>query len=378
MSYRSETGVAAAPRLPTTGPTYLPGLNGIRAIAATIVVLWHSDQFARFFGLTPNGFSSSGMAGSAVTMFFVLSGYLITLLLIKEKQRFGTIDVARFYGRRILRIWPVYYLTILLGVLMTTAGMGNDDADSARVFLYVIFLPNLAYASGIAIFLITPLWSVGVEEQFYLLWPWVVRRSQNLPRSLAQIILLYAALKTAARFLENGPIYSFLTMTSIDAMAIGGMYAWMLTSNTGLEIAFSRKLQVLCWATLLGGIIYKPLTITNLIDPEIHALIYGILILNVSANPRTLISLENPVCNFVGRMSYGLYAYHVLVICSIGPAMAPSIAKMEPSWLRALVAIGTCYFTTLFLAYLSHHLWERRFLFWKQRLAKISSTDKAL
>ena len=74
-------------------PFYLPGLNGIRALAASIVVLWHTDEFTHLFGLEGYGFGATGMAGAAVVMFFVLSGFLITLLLLKELEKTQTISI---------------------------------------------------------------------------------------------------------------------------------------------------------------------------------------------------------------------------------------------------------------------------------------------
>src|SRR5689334_8676740 len=96
---------------------YFPGLNGIRAIAASLVLIWHAKKFRSLLGLLP-GPEPTPMAGFAVTMFFVLSGFLITYLLLTEKERFGSISRRRFYVRRILRIWPPYYLAVALGLLL--------------------------------------------------------------------------------------------------------------------------------------------------------------------------------------------------------------------------------------------------------------------
>jgi len=85
-------------------PKYFKGLNGIRAIASILVVIWHIDQYAYLFSITPFGFHKNGMAGNAVDMFFVLSGFLITYLLLTEKEKTKTIDFKKFYLRRIYRI----------------------------------------------------------------------------------------------------------------------------------------------------------------------------------------------------------------------------------------------------------------------------------
>lgn len=94
--------------------SYFPGLNGLRAIAALVVIVWHADIFIVSFSLADFGLKQSGLAGYAVNLFFVLSGFLITYLLMVEKEKTGTIDVKKFYMRRVLRIWPLYYVSILI------------------------------------------------------------------------------------------------------------------------------------------------------------------------------------------------------------------------------------------------------------------------
>src|SRR4051812_1692668 len=106
---------------------YLPGLNGIRAIAALIVIVFHIDNYLPMFNLPQIGFSTHQMASYAVVIFFALSGYLITYLLLAEKKRFQQIDLAKFYMRRILRIWPVYYVVILMGIIFFLAYPSSNE-----------------------------------------------------------------------------------------------------------------------------------------------------------------------------------------------------------------------------------------------------------
>src|SRR5436190_23097005 len=97
---------------------YFKGLNGIRAIAVMIVIVFHIDQFIGLFGLKTFGFYETGMAAYGVNLFFVLSGFLITYLLLMEKSKFEKIDLRKFYLRRIFRIWPIYYLLIIVTVIL--------------------------------------------------------------------------------------------------------------------------------------------------------------------------------------------------------------------------------------------------------------------
>lgn len=360
--------------------TYLPGLNGVRALAASIVLLWHVDQFAHLFGLESYGYGATGMSGSAVTFFFVLSGFLITLLLLKEQARFGSIDVMKFYGRRVLRIWPLYYLATLLTLFffqhLPTDKLPDKDLGTAFL-LYIFFMPNVAYAFDFGIRSILPLWSVGVEEQFYLVWPWLFKSSKRLPRILWGIIIGFLIVKTGARFLENGPFYNLLRMTTIDCMAAGGLCAWaVFTESKWLKVIHSVWVQVFCWTFLLIGIVYKPLQITSLLDAETHAVVYACIIVNVSTNRNTLITLENPVANFLGRISYGIYVYHMPVICCLAYYLGPTILSIQPAWARLGVALALTFGITVLVAKISHRYFESWFLAKKNRLALVPSTDK--
>lgn len=361
-------------------PTYLPGLNGIRAIAASIVLLWHADQFAYLFGLESYGYGANGMSGSAVTFFFVLSGFLITLLLIKEKERFESVDVIRFYGRRILRIWPVYYLA-LFASLLVVQHLPTDRLPEQKVLafsLYLGLLPNAALAWNLGILSIKPLWSVGVEEQFYLVWPWLVRRAKNLPRVLWTIIVGFLVLKIGARFLEDGPFYELLRLTTIDCMAMGGLCAWMVhTRSRWLRLIYARWLQVSCWCFLVVSIVHRPIQLTSLLDAETQGVVYAVLITNVSTNPATLLTLENPIANFFGRISYGMYVYHMPVICVLSHYFSPLVLNIHPAWARQGVVIGLVFTVTVMLALVSYRYFETPFLARKSKLALIPSTDKS-
>lgn len=364
-----------------SSPTYLPGLNGIRALAASIVLLWHSDEFAYLFDLPSYGYGSTGMAGSAVVLFFVLSGYLITLLLLKEKDRFQTVNVKKFYARRILRIWPVYFVAIVVCALflrfLPTDQIPKEGFGSS-IWMYAFFLPNLAYAIKVSIRSIRPLWSVGVEEQFYLFWPWLFRWAKNLPRILWGIIVAYVALKTSARFLENGPVYQLIRLTAFDCMAVGGLFAWMIhTKHRFLKYVYSKPTQVFCWLFLAISILHKPLQITSLLSAETQAGVYGCIISNVSTNPDTLITLENRLANSLGRISYGLYVYHMPVICTLAYFVKPYILSITPAWSRLGIVIALIFGTTCIIANLSYILMESKLLAMKSKFALVASTDKS-
>lgn len=355
---------------------YFRGLNGIRAIAAFIVISFHIDQFLRLFGLASFGYHNTGMAGFGVTLFFVLSGYLITFLLLTEKQQFGKVDLLKFYKRRILRIWPIYYLLLVITTVLIFSGalLVTDHKVTGNLFLYLFLLAN--FTSG-NIITLTPLWSVGVEEQFYLFWPLLLNASKNVLRSLLIIIFIYLAIKIGFRIFENGNGYSIVYITAFDGMAIGGIMANFVFENRSiLKIFYHPVLQIFSWLFLAVSIFYKPVHLFSLFDSELHAIFYSIIIVNVSTNPRTLINLENRILNFLGRISYGLYVYHMLIIWILSLILKGRIQGMTGNkYIQYSCVYALIYGTTIFVAYLSYRYFESHFLKLKLRFAKVHSSN---
>jgi peptidoglycan/LPS O-acetylase OafA/YrhL len=179
----AQPATAAAQAMPP-GKLYFPGLNGLRAVAASLVVLGHYDQVAKRYGLptmVPNEEITLGLSINAVGIFFVLSGFLLTYLLMAEKAKHGRIALGKFYMRRILRIWPLYYIILLIGFglfpLLEFAHapgyvIGLEQDGIGTLLLYIFMLPHVVFAYiNNEIVVVSVLWSIGVEETFYLFWP---------------------------------------------------------------------------------------------------------------------------------------------------------------------------------------------------------------
>ena len=191
---------------PGTPNIYFPNLNGVRFVAAMAVVIHHVVQFQQFFdpSFEIRGAASIDLMGPlGVVLFFVLSGFLITYLLLTEQATTGRIAVKEFYIRRVLRIWPLYYLIVLLGLVILpridflAVPVLTDNISrhyALRVFLYVAFLPNVASALSPIPFA-SQAWSVGVEEQFYLIWPNLLRWVRRPIPALLGVIVAYLAIR---------------------------------------------------------------------------------------------------------------------------------------------------------------------------------------
>ncbi|MCB0696751.1 MAG: acyltransferase, partial [Chitinophagaceae bacterium] len=173
---------------------YFKNLNGVRFLAALVVIIHHIEM-GKFWLGQPNIYKNSFVGGVfgqlGIILFFVLSGFLITYLLLEEHRRSGTISIKSFYMRRILRIWPVYYLIIILSFFvfphfdfffLPSFSEHINESFWIKAGLYLSFLPNLGYTLYTHIAYATQTWSVGVEEQFYLIWPvlmlWAIKKKK--------------------------------------------------------------------------------------------------------------------------------------------------------------------------------------------------------
>ncbi|HMC96667.1 MAG TPA: acyltransferase [Flavobacteriales bacterium] len=346
---------------------HFKGLTEIRGIAALVVLFCHADQFQEIFGNEPMGLAATGIAGHAVTIFFVLSGFLITYLLRSELATNGTLSIRKFYVRRILRIWPVYYLALLAAVLLFLSGYTEAPGRPlASVALYTVMLPNVAYAALLSIRTISPLWSVGVEEQFYLIWPWIVRMRKDPVKSLLVIIVAYLILRIVVYIMDpTGGLYALVYLTRIDCMAIGGLLAcFQAGQRTGiLRILHHPICQTLAYAILVLPLVV-PFELPANLELEVYALASGVLILNVATNPRTLLPLDFRPLRFFGLLSYGIYSYHLIVLFALRPLLQDA---------HPLVIHLAVFGSTTLMAYLSYHLMEQRALRYKDRFAVVKS-----
>jgi len=163
---------------------YFPNLNGLRFIAAIMVFIHHMELLKSSFNLSNFWENKSifilGKLG--VVLFFVLSGFLITYLLLEEEQQTKKINIKNFFKRRILRIWPLYYLILILSFFILPnfqffefpgKPFSFSDFPLKALLLYLFMLPNMAAANLASIPFASQSWSIGTEEQFYIIWPFI-------------------------------------------------------------------------------------------------------------------------------------------------------------------------------------------------------------
>jgi peptidoglycan/LPS O-acetylase OafA/YrhL len=331
-----------------------------------------------------------------VTLFFVLSGFLITYLLLTELQTTSTVRIRNFYMRRILRIWPLYYFIVLLAWVlvprlrifdfpMFRSPFGPEYLS--RISFFLLLCPQLALPRLVTPTLAGPLWSVGVEEQFYAFWPWLVRafKGRILLPCLAVIALCVLAgleVKYAQRRWKDPAVADTLTYlrnviywSRFSCMAIGGIGAWLcINYRDRIQFFFRRDVQALLLAVLGIGLV-KGIAPRGF-DHEAYSVVFALLIMNIALNPRSLLRLENRVCSFMGEISYGLYVYHWFVVVLVMNALQ-GMGGIENGFLRNVFVYAGVFGGTIAVATLSYRFLERPFLKMKDSFAVILSGSAA-
>lgn len=353
---------------------FLPGLNGVRAIAALAVVISHVNGRLEHFGLDKLPYWD--LAGYGVTMFFTLSGFLITYLLFREIEKTGTISIKKFYLRRIFRIWPLYYFYLLLIlVIVGYAAIGQ------KYFMYLAIMPNfvntfsaygwLVGGSAIASSLLGHYWSLGVEEQFYSFWPWIIKKVKKIFLFLLVFPIFFLLLKVLVKYLQMEPIQVLLHYSRFGCLAIGALGAYLFwKKSTVLKYLKHPVVQSLPWLLLLL-IAFNRFHLFSIIDHEIVSVFVVILIINQISDFRPMVSLENRVFDYLGRISFGIYVYNPLVIFMAYSSFA--YLPLPDHLLSYIVVYASVIVLNILIAHVSYFTLERYFLGFKSRYITVRS-----
>jgi len=362
---------------------YLPGLNGLRAIAALAVVISHITQNLGLLGLDPFLFGKTfegtpkglELAGYGVSIFFALSGFLITYLLLQEKES-GNINIKNFYIRRVLRIWPLYYF--YLGLCIITLLYEGISLNQGSLFYYLFFSANIAFILNIPIPMMLHYWSLGVEEQFYAFWPWLARMQvKKLLRVSFIILFLLLLLKVLFKFVAikyNFPIlYDIIHVTRFHCMMIGaiGAILYYQRNEFFIKITTAPVVQALCWTCILIAAINR-FHFVSMIDNELISVIALCLILGQVAGKVKIINLENNAMDFVGKISYGVYVYHPLIIFYLSKFLN---AIPGESIFKYLFVYLVIIFVTICISWISYEYFEKWFLKVKLKYSIVRSIN---
>jgi peptidoglycan/LPS O-acetylase OafA/YrhL len=373
---------------------YFENLDGLRFFAFLVVFVSHAALFLGYnatsttFSLIKKYVLVNGDAG--VSFFFVLSGFLITYLLFIEQDKTGDISLKKFYLRRILRIWPVYFTTLIVGFFILPTFTYLLIGDETLPFLmnpplwvlpkYLFFLANfdLAFHAGASV----PtdiLWSISVEEQFYLIWPWVM---VLLPRKhLIKFISFTIVVSCIYRYLYAFSPYvlAYSTFSVMSDLAVGSLLAWFVYTKSHIVnlLRHTPRSIIVFIYTLVPIAIFGRHYIVDLFlnqpqfmssfatfFPLILAFLYAFIIFEQNELFKSFFKVGKlKMLSFLGKISYGFYSYHMFafaIVLSI--ALKFGVIIRYSSMIQWFTFVILSFVTTLGLAVLSYNVMEKKLL----------------
>jgi peptidoglycan/LPS O-acetylase OafA/YrhL len=352
---------------------HIPALDGIRGLAVLMVLIFHIFQVepAPQHALLRLGYAGAMLGQTGVDLFFVLSGFLITGILYDAKgsRRY----FINFYGRRALRIFPLYYGFSVVMLVLVPRILGFSVTELPWVSL-LTFSANFAMAAGSAGGMLGHYWSLAIEEQFYLAWPFLVFALSRV--ALMRLCLASMIVSAWLRWMFEShgiPVFT-LTPCRIDTLLVGAMLALAARSPTGL-VEWSRRAGIATIVALAAAVpLYLALRNSGsaslqVIKYPLIAILYGALLtIGVTTSPGSwfgrLLTL-GPLSN-LGKYSYGIYVYHPPMIHVVGWFVAlasarlalPAVHPAASLIVRVALIVGSSYT----VAWVSWHVFERPFL----------------
>jgi peptidoglycan/LPS O-acetylase OafA/YrhL len=363
---------------------YFKNLDGLRFLCFLSVYTVHTlhvedpiIQNNLFYKLIVKGIFANG--GLGVNFFFVLSGFLITYLLILEKQSTGTINVLHFWFKRIIRIWPLYFVCVLFGFgvfPIIKHLFGETVNESADLKLYLFFLGNFDIlkngwpdSTELGV-----LWSISIEEQFYLVWPVFL---YFLP--IKKYWILFFAVIICSLFFravnDDQMQHYYHTLSCISDMAMGGLGAWLIhiAYVRDLIVKLKKREIILIYIIFFVLYVFKGQLLTSFyimrIFERLLISVFIILIIleqNYSMNSFYKMGNYKSISKF-GLTTYGMYMLHIigfLVITTILKVLNLNHNYFFLTFIGPLAGLSL----SVWLSQISYHVFEKRFLALKKYL----------
>jgi peptidoglycan/LPS O-acetylase OafA/YrhL len=372
---------------------YFPNLDGLRTIACLMVFSFHALGMGHNRLGIQNKYMEKFLLAflngkTGVSIFFVLSGFLITYIILSEIKQKGGFSLGHFYIRRILRIWPLYFsvlliIFVLLPFMDHFLTISRSTADT-RPLYYFTFLSNFdvirIFENGRADFLPSTItWSVAIEEQFYLFWPLLFF---FIPAANYKYVLVFIiAGAFCFRLFHYNHIYQlyFHSLSAIFDLSVGGTAAWLCF--TGNQVKWMIAEMQDSWRILIFGIgiVIMYLNVLwhspriNLLLTFAQAFFFAFVIMDQCFNrsERLKFSRSN-LLSRLGKYTYGMYMLHPLVLLVINIVLVRIIHINVYS----IVSVAACFFAglplTILAAGLSYNCIEKRFLVLKEKFSFVT------
>jgi len=374
----------------SSSSVYIPQFDIIRFFAAFMIVIYHSYiAWKGWFGLP--GLLSTGdyktLSGTGyhidqfirnlpvgVDIFFFISGYLLTYLLVIEKQKYGKVNVPKFYIRRGLRIWPLYFFLVAIAPFLVN-WLGEKQP---------VYWPTIALINNFQTiwtqewtYPFAHFWSICIEEHFYLFWPLIIAfvPEKKLPHAIAMLLCFSWGYKIYTYiFLSSNWYQLYLhTFSRMDVILLGGLLAVFY-----LKKPFEFRLHWLVM-TLISVILVFLLAFDDMSNYEnmlngvtrrfVYILLMGLLMMDILFNPghKTAIGRFKPLL-YLGKVSYGIYMYgNILVLVVIKKVL------MQYGITNIYLYFFIIFASSLIVPVISYELLEKPFLKLKQRFSLVKT-----
>jgi peptidoglycan/LPS O-acetylase OafA/YrhL len=349
----------------------LPNLNPLRFILASLVILFHVPQLSRNQGLPYfDSLPVFHKGTEAVYMFFILSGFLIIRIIYIELNQ-GTFSIFNFYMRRILRILPLYYLIVIFGftfykVILPLFDIPFDTHYNIKdgILLSILFLPNIfaTYSPG---GILEILWSIGIEEQFYLLVAplFLILKKRKIITALSFLFTGYFILfhySNIGFLMENNFVYYFLFA--------GGIVGVLAEKN---KLNFFNRSKLLAYAIIAITIIFFTTDVLKFNNQIIYHCIICIifsLFIYVISMTNGIYKIQNKYLDYLGKISYGMYMYHAIALNGTVFLFIKINEKITLPTTSVIIGIySVTFLLTILLSHTSYKYYESYFLKQKEK-----------
>lgn len=361
---------------------HMPSLDGVRGLAVLTVFIFHYGGGARSKFLVIRLLGEAihfGWVG--VSLFFVLSGFLISGILWDSFGKSGW--WSRFYARRSLRIFPLYYLALIFAILAATWN-GAGGLAIERIWIYAIYVQNIPSLNGLMDSFpknvhLGHFWSLAVEEQFYLIWPLILCKSENIKSAIrfcaiAWVVSLLFRFGCVALHWETAWGNRFL-LSRMGELCAGALLALSLRVSKDSQKRTFRVAKIAFWISLfgIGSVIFisgtdqdHPLMVT--LGIAMVSILFTSLLAYAIGGGWIESFFKMRIFRWLGKISYGIYVYHLL----FRPAferftkiiVSPDNKNLYLLTLAVVAAIGTLATSTL-----SFYTYEQAFLMLKNKFS---------
>lgn len=350
---------------------YFPSIDGLRFIAFSFVFFRHFKLYIPSTFLYEIGWTG-------VELFFLISGFLLTKLLSLESIKFGNVNLKKYFFRRSLRIWPLYFLTLILTVCFSFFYF-DYSFSFYRLAGNMFFIDN--WLSGIdkynPNFASFHLWSISMEEQYYLilpfLIPWLVKQNKKTVSIFFTFVFLILLI---SRYIA---IQSNVQHPFIYVLPVSGdcFFAGILMGLNSFEHLWKKINSLLAFLVGVGFLMLlntiperKIIDMNQLYIYPITALAFSFLLVAVlNARNQVLVFIfSNRLIRYLGKISYGLYVFHIGVIWFITNTFQTNKLDTDIKW-----SFPMAFMLTILLAIISYELFEKRFLKMKSRFTRIKN-----